>query len=129
MDDSVGNNAVLILEDGSKFYGKGFGKTSTVVGEVVFNTGMVGYTESLTDPSYGGQLLSFTYPLIGNYGVPDYSNHDEFSLPAHFESFNLMALLSMNFANPLVIGVLRAHSLIGLNQKKLQEFVILILAV
>ncbi len=86
MDDSVGNNAVLILEDGSKFYGKGFGKTSTVVGEVVFNTGMVGYTESLTDPSYGGQLLSFTYPLIGNYGVPDYSNHDEFSLPAHFES-------------------------------------------
>ena len=86
MNNSMGSDAVLLLEDGSKYFGRGFGKPSTVVGEVVFNTGMVGYTESLTDPSYGGQLLSFTYPLIGNYGVPDYSNLDEFSLPAHFES-------------------------------------------
>ena len=69
MDDSVGNNAVLILEDGSKFYGKGFGKTSTVIGEVVFNTSMTGYQEMLTDPSFAGQIVVLTYPLIGNYGI------------------------------------------------------------
>ena len=86
MNNSVEFDAVLTLEDGSKFHGTGFGKPSTVIGEVVFTTGMVGYTESLTDPSFGGQLLSFTYPLIGNYGVPDYTNCDEYSLPAHFES-------------------------------------------
>ena len=86
MNTSIESDAVLLLEDGTKYFGQGFGKPSTTVGEVVFNTGMVGYTESLTDPSYGGQLLSFTYPLIGNYGVPDYSDLDEFSLPTHFES-------------------------------------------
>jgi len=86
MKNPIENDAVLLLQDGTRYFGKGFGKASTVVGEVVFNTGMVGYTESLTDPSYGGQLLSFTYPLIGNYGVPAYSDIDEFSLPRYFES-------------------------------------------
>ena len=62
--------AVLMLEDGTTFLGKGFGAQTTVVGEAVFNTGMVGYPESMTDPSYSGQVLCFTYPLIGNYGVP-----------------------------------------------------------
>ena len=61
MNNSVEFDAVLTLEDGSKFHGTGFGKPSTVVGEVVFTTGMVGYTESLTDPSFGGQLLSASY--------------------------------------------------------------------
>ena len=84
INTSIESDAVLLLEDGTKYFGQGFGKPSTVVGEVVFNTGMVGYTESLTDPSYGGQLLSFTYPLIGNYGVPDYSDLDEFSLERFF---------------------------------------------
>ena len=60
----------LILEDGSVFYGYSFGYKKNVTGEVVFNTGMVGYPESLTDPSYRGQILVLTYPLIGNYGVP-----------------------------------------------------------
>ncbi|HDD72494.1 MAG TPA: carbamoyl-phosphate synthase (glutamine-hydrolyzing) small subunit [Candidatus Aenigmarchaeota archaeon] len=60
---------VLVLEDGTVFKGMGFGAISTVSGEVVFNTGMVGYTESITDPSYWGQILVQTYPLIGNYGI------------------------------------------------------------
>ena len=61
----------LILEDGSSFEGKSFGKELGMAGEVVFSTGMTGYPESLTDPSYKGQILILTYPLIGNYGVPD----------------------------------------------------------
>ncbi|MBD3244384.1 MAG: glutamine-hydrolyzing carbamoyl-phosphate synthase small subunit [Candidatus Moranbacteria bacterium] len=62
--------AQLVLEDGSRFEGFSFGSSRENDGEVVFNTGMVGYNESLTDPSYSGQILVFTYPLIGNYGVP-----------------------------------------------------------
>ncbi len=58
-----------MLSDGTVFQGKGFGASRTVSGEVVFNTGMVGYPESITDPSYWGQILVQTYPLIGNYGV------------------------------------------------------------
>lgn len=61
---------VLELEDGTKFFGRGFGAFVPAAGEVVFNTAMVGYPESLTDPSYRGQILVLTYPLIGNYGVP-----------------------------------------------------------
>jgi carbamoyl-phosphate synthase small subunit len=63
-------NAKLILQDGTTFSGKAFGWTGSVAGEVVFNTGMVGYPECFTDPSYQGQILVLTYPLIGNYGVP-----------------------------------------------------------
>ncbi len=62
--------AQLILQDGSAFSGESFGFAGDTDGEVVFNTGMAGYVESLTDPSYEGQILVFTYPLIGNYGVP-----------------------------------------------------------
>lgn len=58
----------------------------SVSGEVVFNTGMVGYPEALTDPSYRGQILVLTYPLIGNYGVPDESALDKHGLPLFFES-------------------------------------------
>jgi carbamoyl-phosphate synthase small subunit len=80
------NEALLLLEDGSIFVGRAFGSDVESVGEVVFNTGMVGYCESLTDPSYAGQILCFTYPLIGNYGVPSYAQKDEFGLPRYFES-------------------------------------------
>ena len=62
--------AALILEDGTVYRGRSLGFPTSVSGEVVFNTGMVGYTESLTDPSYCGQILCLTYPLVGNYGVP-----------------------------------------------------------
>lgn len=62
--------AQLVLEDGTMVAGRLFGFPRSVAGEVVFNTGMVGYTEALTDPSYSGQILVLTYPLVGNYGVP-----------------------------------------------------------
>lgn len=63
-------NAKLILEDGSIYNAFHFGSSKSVSGEIVFNTSMTGYTESLTDPSYKGQILLYTYPLIGNYGIP-----------------------------------------------------------
>src|SRR4051812_40615489 len=68
-----GERAHLVLSDGSIFAGRAFGACADASGEVVFCTGLVGYPESLTDPSYRGQILVFTYPLIGNYGVPDRS--------------------------------------------------------
>ena len=65
--------AILRLSDGSTFEGYSFGADVPVSGEVVFNTAMMGYPESLTDPSYAGQLMTLTYPLVGNYGVPEFS--------------------------------------------------------
>lgn len=76
--------AVLLLEDGTSFIGQGFGATAKVSGEVVFSTQMVGYPEALTDPSYKGQILTFTYPMVGNYGVPD--KVMDCGLPLYFES-------------------------------------------
>ena len=64
----------LILEDGTVYKGYGFGANKAMAGEVVFNTGMTGYQETLSDPSYNGQIVTFTYPLIGNYGI----NRDDF---------------------------------------------------
>src|SRR5580698_6649819 len=61
--------AILALEDGSIFHGEGFGAKASACGEVCFNTSMTGYQEILTDPSYKGQIVTMTYPLIGNYGV------------------------------------------------------------
>jgi carbamoyl-phosphate synthase small subunit len=76
--------AVLVLEDGSIFVGSGFGAPKKVSGEIVFSTSMVGYPESLTDPSYKGQILTFTYPLVGNYGVPSYDKEN--GVLKYFES-------------------------------------------
>jgi len=81
---STKKKAILVLEDGTFFNGTGFGATRKTSGEVVFSTGMVGYPEALTDPSYRGQILNLTYPLVGNYGVP--SNDLSFGLPLYFES-------------------------------------------
>lgn len=61
--------ATLVLEDGTIISGEGFGSKREAFGEVVFNTSMCGYQEALTDPSYNGQILMLTYPLIGNYGI------------------------------------------------------------
>lgn len=77
--------ASLTLQDGTVFEGESFGAAVDSDGEVVFNTGMAGYTESLTDPSYRGQILVFTYPLIGNYGVPS-SERNEWGFAKNFES-------------------------------------------
>ena len=81
---SKNKKAVLLLEDGTFFVGKGFGAARKISGEVVFSTSMVGYPEALTDPSYKGQILTLTYPLVGNYGVPPYDL--SFGLPLYFES-------------------------------------------
>ena len=82
--------AKLILEDGTVFVGRSFGYQADTVGEVVFNTAMTGYPESLTDPSYAGQILVTTYPLIGNYGVPDTGNGSD-GLPLFMESERIHA--------------------------------------
>ncbi|MBO5601054.1 MAG: glutamine-hydrolyzing carbamoyl-phosphate synthase small subunit [Prevotella sp.] len=77
--------AILILDDGSQFEGWSFGAEQDTAGEVVFNTAMTGYPESLTDPSYAGQILVMTYPLVGNYGVPSTTLADN-GLPLFMES-------------------------------------------
>lgn len=69
--------------------GYSFGAQASAAGELVFSTGMVGYPDALTDPSYRGQILVLTYPLIGNYGVPNFKDCDKHGLPLHFESDNI----------------------------------------
>ena len=80
----------MVLDDGSMFHGFSFGFDKAVAGEVVFNTAMTGYPESLTDPSYAGQLMVLTYPLVGNYGVPPFSI-EENGLPTFMESEKIHA--------------------------------------
>lgn len=79
---------LLELEDGSTYRGYSFGANKSIAGELVFQTGMVGYPESITDPSYRGQILVVTFPLIGNYGVPSRETRDASveELPAYFEA-------------------------------------------
>ena len=83
-------NVTLVLQDGTKFHGKSFGYDAPVAGEVVFNTAMMGYPESLTDPSYAGQLVTLTFPLVGNYGVPPFTFGAE-GLPTFMESEHIHA--------------------------------------
>ena len=83
-------NVTLILDDGSRFHGKSFGYEKPVAGEVGFNTAMMGYPESLTDPSYAGQLMTLTYPLVGNYGVPAFTM-EENGLATFMESDRIYA--------------------------------------
>ena len=81
----------LQLSDGTEFHGKSFGYEQPVAGEVVFNTAMMGYPESLTDPSYAGQLLTMTFPLVGNYGVPPFTFDKQTGLPDFMESDRIYA--------------------------------------
>lgn len=93
--DPKGVRAILHLADGSEpIHGWSFGAPVSVSGEVVFNTGMVGYPEALTDPSYRGQILVLTFPLIGNYGVPDETKL--VSLAIRTVLFNIPLLLRRN---------------------------------
>ena len=92
--------ATIILEDRTQWSGYSFGAENSCSGELVFNTGMVGYPESLTDPSYLGQILMLTYPLIGNYGVP--AQEKTTDLQHHFESSKIQA-------SALVIQHLSTH--------------------
>jgi carbamoyl-phosphate synthase/aspartate carbamoyltransferase len=81
-------NMALELQDGYVCFGQSFGAEKSIAGELVFQTGMVGYPESVTDPSYRGQILVITFPLVGNYGVPSREEMDSLlkDVPAHFES-------------------------------------------
>ena len=81
----------LQLSDGTEFHGKSFGYEQPVAGEVVFNTAMMGYPESLTDPSYAGQLLTMTFPLVGNYGVSPFTFDKQTGLPDFMESDRIYA--------------------------------------
>lgn len=83
-------NVTLLLDDGTQFHGKSFGYEKPVAGEVVFNTAMMGYPESLTDPSYAGQLMVLTFPLAGNYGVPPFTL-EENGIPTFMESEKIWA--------------------------------------
>lgn len=92
----------LELQDGVVYQGYSFGAKKSVAGELVFQTGMVGYPESVTDPSYRGQILVITFPLVGNYGVPSRETLDEEfkDLPAHFESsqIHIAGLVTASYA-------------------------------
>jgi carbamoyl-phosphate synthase small subunit len=88
----------LILEDGTTFNGEFFGSQKNISGEVVFNTGMVGYPESLTDPSYSGQILTFTYPLIGNYGIPDKAKENGILKNFESDKIHIKGLIVSSFS-------------------------------
>lgn len=92
--------AYLLLEDGSRLEGESFGAEISAGGEVVFNTAMTGYPESLTDPSYAGQLMALTYPLIGNYGVPSAALRPD-GIPEFMESgkIHASALIVGDYSN------------------------------
>jgi carbamoyl-phosphate synthase/aspartate carbamoyltransferase len=99
---SSGKMFALELEDGTVYQGYSFGAEKSVAGELVFQTGMVGYPESITDPSYRGQILVITFPLVGNYGVPSRETMDELlkTLPKYFESteIHVAALVVATYA-------------------------------
>ncbi|ORE07621.1 carbamoyl-phosphate synth [Rhizopus microsporus var. microsporus] len=94
--------AALVLKDGTSFQGISFGAEKSISGECVFQTGMIGYPESLTDPSYRGQILVITYPLVGNYGVPSRKEMDELlkDIPLRFESsrIHVAGLIVANYS-------------------------------
>lgn len=93
-----GTKARLVLEDGSSYEGTSFGYEGSVAGEVVFNTGMVGYPETLTDPSYSGQILVTTFPLEGNYGVPRERAGCEIGLPFESSRIQVQGLIVCDYS-------------------------------
>jgi len=89
----------LVLEDGAEFCGSSSGVSRAIAGEVVFNTGMTGYIEAMTDPSYRGQILVFTYPLIGNYGVPAARPVDSLDRPFESSRIQIQGLVVQNLVD------------------------------
>lgn len=89
----------LHLEDGTVYEGVGFGANENVAGEVVFNTGMAGYIETLTDPSYRGQILVLTYPLVGNYGVPAPRSSGGIERPFESDAIQVQGLVVQHYVN------------------------------
>ncbi len=89
----------LVLEDGTQMEGTAFGEVHAVFGEVVFNTGMTGYVETLTDPSYKGQILVSTYPLVGNYGVPPPREQGALDRPFESSRVQVQGLVVQNYSD------------------------------
>src|SRR5438067_208152 len=87
----------LVLEDGTSLAGRSFGANVPVAGEVVFNTAMTGYVETLTDPSYKGQILVITYPLAGNYGVPAPRARGSIDAPYEADRIQVQGLVVQNY--------------------------------
>lgn len=108
------NAALLMLEDGRAFPGEGFGAAGTALGEVVFNTSMTGYQEVLTDPSYSGQLVAMTYPLIGNYGVSDDDSESSGPQVAGFVVHELARFHSNWRATESLDDYLRRHGVVAI---------------
>ncbi|KAH7061992.1 hypothetical protein BKA63DRAFT_192683 [Paraphoma chrysanthemicola] len=108
-------NMALELQDGYACFGRSFGADKSIAGELVFQTGMVGYPESITDPSYRGQILVITFPLVGNYGVPSREEMDSLlkDVPAHFESaeIHIAGLVVANYAEEAFSHYLATSSL------------------
>lgn len=90
--------AFLVLEDGTRYEGLSFGYEGSTSGEVVFNTAMTGYPESLTDPSYEGQILVTTYPMLGNYGVPPRREKDEVSEYYESERIHCRGIVAQDYS-------------------------------
>src|SRR5262245_2354645 len=104
----------LALEDGTVYTGSAFGADGTYEGEVCFNTSLMGYQEILTDPSYAGQIVTMTYPLIGNYGTTD---EDLESIKPHVRGFvikELAARLSNFRAGASLEDFLKKHNVVGI---------------
>ncbi len=106
-------DGIIYLEDGSVYKGKGFGEKGTSIGELVFNTSMTGYQEILTDPSYAGQIITMTYPLIGNYGVNSYENE---SSKIHARGFIVKSISknpSNHMSEKLIDDMLKKMNIVG----------------
>lgn len=95
---SITTKVKLTLEDGTVYRGKSFGKLTPSAGEVVFNTAMTGYPESLTDPSYRGQILCLTYPLVGNYGAPGVEEEDDLYKFHESSSIHISGLIVSDYS-------------------------------
>ena len=106
--------AYLLLEDGRRFEGSFFGWEASCFGEVVFNTAMTGYQEVLTDPSYAGQLVCMTYPLIGNYGVNPQDSESPVPQVAGFIVRESARRASSWRASSDLPGYLEAHRITGI---------------
>src|SRR5690606_30698646 len=106
--------AVLVLEDGSRFVGKSYGASGRTLGEAVFATGMTGYQETLTDPSYAGQIVLMTAPHIGNTGVNDEDNESTRMWPAGFIVRDAARRVSNFRATGSLDDALMAHDIVGI---------------
>lgn len=108
--------AILVLEDGTAFEGKSFGAEGEKIAEIVFNTSMTGYQEILTDPSYKGQAVAMTYPLIGNYGVNPEDTESDYPQVEGFILRELCAIPSNWRSTESLESYLKRHNIVGLTE-------------